>query len=77
MAAKKKTSKKAVAVPARRYGLICFYVGVALIVVSLCINFIFLRPTDFKNQFREHQLADCLNTTTSVSSCYEHFGKEQ
>ncbi len=73
----KKVNLRRRTVPARRYGLICFYIGLVLIVVSLGISFIYLKPTDFKNQFREHQLADCLKTSTSIASCYEHFGKEK
>jgi hypothetical protein len=60
----------------RRYGQIFLYVGLACLVIALFINFVFIRPTDFKAQFRHNQYAECLHNGSSAQICNEHFGEK-
>lgn len=59
--------------PNRRYGLLFFYLGLACLIIAAFINFVYIRPTHFKQQFKQHQLQDCLRTSTSHASCEAHF----
>ena len=67
-------AKQRIHLPSRRYAVLMFYGGLVCLAVSLFISFVYIRPSDFKAQFRQHQLSDCLKTNTSEASCYAHFG---
>jgi hypothetical protein len=70
----KKETSAIMRLPARRYGFIFFYLGLVLIAVALFINLVYIRPTNFKAQFKARQLTACLKTSTSSIACHKHFG---
>ena len=81
MKSKIKTSttakKKHLHMPNRRYAVAFFYAGLSCLAVSIFISSVYVRPANFKTQFRQHQLADCLKTNTAAASCYVHFGTKK
>jgi|GEM_PF-3208404 len=59
--------------PYRRLGFIFLSLGLGCVIISAFVSFIYLRPTNFKATYRQHQLADCLKTTTAASVCHARF----
>lgn len=57
----------------RKIAIISMLAGLSLLLVSVVISFVFIQPTDFKQQFREQQLQDCYITDTSAEICNEKF----
>jgi len=59
----------------KHYGVLWLVAGAVLFAIALFINLTYIQPTNFKAQYRQRQLADCLTTTTSKVICQEHFAK--
>lgn len=58
----------------RKLASIMMFTGIGLIFTSTVISFLFIRPTDFKTQYRERQLTDCLTAGTEPRTCQSKFG---
>jgi len=58
----------------RPFAFIMISIGLGLILASTVISFIFISPTDFKSQYRERQLIDCLAIDTEPKTCQSKFG---
>ena len=59
----------------RKLAKISMFVGLSLLIISTAISFIFIKPSNFKDEFRKRQLGDCLNTETDSETCYKKFGE--
>lgn len=60
---------------ARKYGLVFLSLGILLMAIALFINVMYIRPTNFKAQFRERQLQACLKTSTDAAVCRRNFAE--
>lgn len=58
----------------RQFAIGSMIIGISLLILSAVINVIFIVPSDFKSQFRDQQLDDCLMTSTAQAVCYDKFG---
>jgi hypothetical protein len=56
--------------------LIAMLLGIFLVILSAVLNLIYIRPTNFKTEYKKRQLSDCLRTTTSEDTCYNKFGNK-
>lgn len=47
--------------------------GLVLVLISMVINYIYIRPTNFKQQFKQKQYEECLANGNAISICEQNF----
>ena len=53
----------------RKIGLVLLVSGLILLLISLVINFVFIRGTNFKTEYRNRQHENCLEKNKSLTTC--------
>lgn len=47
--------------------------GLVLILISMVINYIYIRPTNFKQQFKQKQYEECIANGNATDICEQNF----
>ena len=47
--------------------------GLVLVLISMIINYIYIRPTNFKQQFKQKQYEQCISRGNSLDFCERNF----